>query len=220
MWSEDASAFGHPELLVAGEFAGDLDDGGEHLRLELAFGAGVIDVSYSGGTLGAGGGGNSLELVSGGGLKDAVLVASPTTGGTFDTVSVFEDRATWAEGAFSPAGAMDESISGPLRDPDRDGLVNLLERLLGRDPALADAGGELGIGFDAGDAVLRFTRSTTLADGALRVAMSQDLTAWTDEIPGLSSQVISEGDGRQLIEVRVPAGVLGRGYLRLEGEQF
>lgn len=217
---KDAGAFGHPELIVAGEYSGDLDDAGEHLRLELGFGAGIVDVSYSsGGAIGIGGGGNSLELASDGGLKGGRWAASAMVGGTPGSVSVFEDALAWTNRVFTPTDAANEMISGPGRDPDGDGLVNLLERCFGRDPNSPDEDGMPVLELDGPDLVLRYSRSVSVGDVDLAVGSSEDLRSWSGTELGISSSVISEGAGEQLIEVRVPHGSLGRIFLRIEAIQ-
>lgn len=56
------------------------------------------------------------------------------------TPSSFMDYPTWRSVFFLPVDAADDSVSGPLADPDRDGLVNELECAFGGDPLVPDAG--------------------------------------------------------------------------------
>jgi len=213
------AGFGRPDLMVAGEFSGTLDDDGERIRVELDFGAGVVDVTYSDGiAVGTDGGGNSLELSIDRGLKSSGWVSSPVAGGTLDDRTPFEDYSAWLPSFFDAGEIADELISGPQADPDGDGLVNLLERLLGRNPKLADAVGALALSLDGDDLVLRYTRAVSVGDGELRLTMSTDLTSWS-EIPGLTAAVVSGDQDEQVIEARVPAGVLERKFVRLEGIQ-
>ena len=216
---KDAVAFGHPELTVAGEYSGELDDDGERLRLELSFGAGVVDVTYADGVaVGTDGGGNSLELVADGGLKGGQWTASAITGGTFDELSAFEDYATWQNAMFTPAEVADELVSGVGADPDLDGLVNLLEQLFGRDPKLADADGMPEPSLEGDEVVIRYRRSVSAA-GELVLAMSGDLAAWSRDVPGLVAEVVSQEGGRQIIELRIPVGAAARQFFRMEGSQ-
>lgn len=53
---------------------------------------------------------------------------------------VGQSYAAWAEERW---GGTVQGVSGPLNDPDGDGLVNLLEYVLGRDPMNPDADGAL-----------------------------------------------------------------------------
>lgn len=47
----------------------------------------------------------------------------------------------WVADQFNAADQKDMAVSGPLADPDRDGVVNLMEFALKLNPALADSGG-------------------------------------------------------------------------------
>jgi hypothetical protein len=217
---KDAEAFGHPELLVAGEYSGELNDAGERLRLELGFGAGVVDMTYQAGVaIGTGGGGNSLELAAEGGLKNGRYAGSSLSGGTFESVSSFEGYLSWAGTVFTPTELNDDQISGDGGDPDGDGLVNLLEYLLGKDPKLAEADLMPSLEIEDGDVVMRYTRAVTAGEGGLELSMSTDLTSWSETIPGLSAEVVSEGDGMQTIELRAPLVAVGRGFLRIEAQR-
>lgn len=214
---KDTVAFGHPELTVVGEYSGELADNGERLRLELAFGAGVVDVTYADGVaMGASGGGNSLELAEDGGLKDSRWIASGTTGGTFGGVSVFEDYAIWQAEVFSASDLADAAISGRYEDPDGDGLVNDLEHLFGSDPKMANPDLPK-LEFSGDDLVFRYPQSLT-ADGALHLAVSDDLIEWSRVVPGVTGAVVTEEGGRQEIELVIPIDRASRRFYRIEGE--
>ncbi len=216
----DPLAFGHPELNVAGQYAGDLHDAGERLRLELDFGAGVVDVTYADAiAVGAGGGGNSLELAADGGLKAGRWAASSASGGTPGSISNFEDAAAWTLRVFTPADAADEMVSGPDRDPDGDGLVNLLERSFGRNPSVADAGGVPELELDGADLILRYPRAVSVGDVDLRVAASLDLNSWSTDLPGMRAAVVAESAGVQTIELRLPRAAQLHYYLRIGAVQ-
>jgi hypothetical protein len=220
---KNLAAFTPPNLgglVVAGEYSGELDDDGERLRLELAFGAAVIDTTYTDSALGSDGGGNSLELADAAvtGLKDSGWTSSAASGGTPGAHTQFEDNASWVAGAFPPAEAADPQISGPDRDPDGDGLANLLERLFGRDPIIADAGELPAVSFENGMAVLRFDRSVAAGDIEAEVTYSEDLVEWQRNAAGLEVVIVSAQGGLQTVEARLPVGALGRGFLRIEAQ--
>jgi hypothetical protein len=214
---KDALAFGHPELTVVGEYLGELNDNGERLRLELDFGAGVVDVTYANGVaIGASGGGNSIELAVDQGLKESRWVASRSIGGTFGEVSVFEDYATWRNGVFLGGELTDSTISGRNEDPDGDGLMNYLEHLLGSDPKVAD--------FDlpkleliGNEVILRFPQSVK-AKGILSFAVTEDLVAWSRSVPGATGEVVTQDGDRQVMELRIPTGKVATRFYRIEGE--
>lgn len=217
----DVASFNPPNLAaltVAGQYVGDVDDDGEQLRLELPFGAAVVDTTYTDFALGSDGGGNSLELfdVSITGLKDGEWTPSSESGGTPGAHTLFENNANWVSRVFTPAEAADPLISGPDRDPDGDGMVNLLERAFGRNPMVVDADWHPEVAVENGMVVLRFTRSTSAGDIDVQATYSEDLALWQPNVPGIQIAIVSEGGGTQTLEARVPVEALGRGFLRLE----
>ena len=217
---KDQAAFGHPELRVAGEYAGELSDTGGRIRLELPFGAGVVDETYLANAVDAtAGGGNSLELAFDGGLKGGAWVASPVTGGTHGALSEFQAYADWAGDVFSPAELEDMLVSGSGADPDQDGVVNLLEQLFGLNPKQPDAAGLPDLQVEGDDVVIRFSRSIR-ASGQLSLERSGDLIAWSAEIPGLVGRVNSANGDRQEVELRLPVGTVVDRYFRLEGRPW
>ena len=195
----------------------ELDDKGERLRLELDFGAGVVDVTYGNGVaLGASGGGNSIELAADQGLKESRWVASRSTGGTFGEVSVFEDYLTWVNGEFTAGEVSDGIITGRNEDPDGDGLVNHLEHLLGGDPKVADL--ELPkLEHFGNELILRYSQSMK-ADGSLYLAATDDLVDWSRNIPGVTGEVVSQDEDRQFLELRIPTGGVLTRFFRIEGD--
>lgn len=215
---KSAAAFGHPELNVAGEYSGELDDSGERLRLELGFGAGVVDTTYSNNPIaGAGGGGNSLELMEDLGLKGGRWMPGASIGGSLGAVSVFQEYEVWLNEVFSPAERADPEISAGDRDPDGDGLVNRLEHLFGGDPMMADHS-DITLRIDGDEISFGYTRSMT-AKGQLFLSGSDDLVNWSRNDDGALGEVISQSDGRQQIQVKFPLGLRSRRFFRMEGTQ-
>ncbi|MFT6573372.1 MAG: hypothetical protein ACJA16_001555, partial [Akkermansiaceae bacterium] len=214
---KDEAAFGHPELMVVGEYTGELEDAGERLRLELGFGAGVVDVTYAAGVAeGTAGGGNSIELAVEGGLKGSRWVASQTKGGTLGAVSVFGNYETWLNGVFTAAEVSDLSISGGNQDPDGDGLVNELEYYFGSDPKVAGLS-EVVLEGVGDDVVLRYPRSVN-AIGNLYLATSNDLVGWARSVPGVTGEIVSQDGARQVVELWIPAASFHARFFRIEGE--
>ena len=109
-------------------------------------------------------------------------------------------------------------FSGPGRDPDGDGLANMLERLLRLDPITWDSGALPKPWLERGQLVWRFTRSTAPGDAVAKLTASADLLSWTTEIPGLEVTVISEAAGIQFMAVQISAGTEERRFVRLQGE--
>ena len=215
----DSGSFDYPGLRVAGFFGGDPGGSAQRIRLELPIRAAVVDVSFEG-VMAAGvdGGGNSLEMVDGGGLKSGRILASQTRGGSPGRLPVFESEEEWLNRVFTPEQSMDPLLSGATRDPDGDGLANLLERLLGLDPNSRDSEALRDPWLEGEELVWQFPRATVAGDARLRITGSVDLQSWTTEIPGLTLRVISEESGMQVIEARIPASGDGRYFLRLEGD--
>ena len=214
---KDAVAFGHPELTVVGEYSGELDDNGERLRLELDFGAGVVDLTYADGVaIGASGGGNSIELAVDQGLKESRWVASRSTGGTFGEVSVFENYPTWLNGVFTAGEISDSTISGRNEDPDGDGLANFLEHLLGSDPKSSDFGLPA-LELVGNEVTLRYSQSVT-ANGTLYLAVTDDLVEWSRMVTGVTGEVVNQDGERQVIELTISTGNVPTRFYRIEGE--
>lgn len=215
----DSGSFDYPGLRVAGFFGGDPGGSAQRIRLELPIRAAAVDVSFEG-VMAAGvdGGGNSLEMVDGGGLKSGRILASQTRGGSPGRLPVFESEEEWLNRVFTPEQSMDPLLSGATRDPDGDGLANLLERLLGLDPNSRDSEALRDPWLEGEELVWQFPRATAAGDARLRVTGSVDLQSWTTEIPGLTLRVISEESGMQVMEARIPAPGDGRYFLRLEGD--
>lgn len=214
---KDEAIFAHPELMVVGEYSGELDDDGDRLRLELDFGAGVVDVTYVAGVAeGTAGGGNSIELAIEGELKRSRWVASQATGGTFGDVSDFENYETWLNGAFTPEEVADLLVSGESQDPDGDGLDNKLEHLFGSDPKLAGLS-QMILEEVGDDVVLRYPRAVK-AMGNLYLAMSNDLVDWARTAPGVTGEIVSQEGSRQVVELRIPIDLFPARFFRVEGE--
>lgn len=140
----DAAAFqqrygaGHP---VAGAFTGtNLSNSGERLKLVDAAGATILEVNYGDSgdwPAAADGGGKSLTLLDpagGNGMHGDAWRPSTQTGGTPGALPVALTFAEWQSDHFSPAQLADPDISGPLADPDGDGLANMLEYAAVKNP--------------------------------------------------------------------------------------
>ncbi|CAN5141704.1 hypothetical protein BH23VER1_BH23VER1_29260 [soil metagenome] len=132
---------GH-DALIAGTYAGRLDNGGESLTLhDRASATNLIRFTYddeNGWPAAADGYGGSLLLANRVPMVDhddpANWVASAQTGGLPGGTIVPISFDTWRERHFSAAQLADPTISGPDADPDHDGLPTLVEFGLGTPP--------------------------------------------------------------------------------------
>lgn len=129
----------------AGVFANGtgLSNGGEQLKLVTADGTVIADITYhddKGWPPAADGSGKSLTLLAPASGSDGSTAsqwrAAPPSPGTVATSLSFAD---WQGDFFSPAELANPLVSGPLADPDHDGLVNLLEYLTVNQPLVASA---------------------------------------------------------------------------------
>jgi hypothetical protein len=106
-------------------------------------------------------------------------------------------------------------------DPDRDGVLNLVEYALGGDPTVADRSILPKLEADGADLVLSFTRPIGLSDVSYDFEYSADLETWTPA--AVQSEVpVNNEDGTEFVQVRA-AGVLAgesRGFLRLVVEEL
>ncbi len=108
---------------------------------------------------------------------------------------------TWKSANFSPTQLADPLVSGDDADPDKDGLVNLVEFALGGDPFAFTAGPEVGTTTIGPDRYLTLTY-TRRTDGSVSVApeSSSSLGGW-DDTPAQFVTVSTTPAGTDLEEV-------------------
>ena len=182
-----------------GAYSGNLDNSGEHLRLEDATGETVLDFSYHPEwftpyqTLGR-------PIVTRSATPDysaydkaATWTLGGTVGGTPgtpETSAVFSYQ-TWMWGAFGeaqvllpspphPEWTLNSTLVGPGADPDGDGRPNLLEYALGGDPNKADqVPGSLAFAHTPdGTFTCVVTRRAGTLDTLIEPEASTDSTMW------------------------------------------
>lgn len=103
----------------------------------------------------------------------------------------------------------------PLDDPDNDGVKNIVEYVLGRNPALSDGAASSASG-TATDLLLTFQRSdlaVSNADVAISIEYGSNLTGWTEvAVPAASSTVggvtftITDGTPNDTVVASIPHG--------------
>ncbi|MGI8602428.1 MAG: lamin tail domain-containing protein [Verrucomicrobiales bacterium] len=182
-------------LPVAGEFQNlsGLSNGGERLQIIDKSGAPIKDFAYND---------RSPWPAAADGLGPALILMRPTTNPDHNNAvnwrSSVAGAATpnagdaltfsaWRVTRFTPGQAVDEAVSGPAADPDRDGFKNFLEYVFGTDPTVADAGSVRifavveSVDTPAGPqdfAALSLTLWRGADDAVLEVVSSTDLASW------------------------------------------
>lgn len=98
-------------------------------------------------------------------------------------VPVIADPYTlWRQEYFSFAELDLPTVSGPLADPDADGLDNLLEYALGLDPRQADSAALPAATAEDGYWVFHYTRPLNRSDVSYSVEVSTDLQSWSTSV--------------------------------------
>ena len=133
---------------------------------------------------------------------------------------------SWAAGSFAkPFTATD-----PAADPDRDGLKNLLEFVLGGDPTVSEPAVLPAVQSASGsNLILTFTRSdaSELQPVAVKVQVSTDLATWSpaDDIiigagptgtgPNGASYTVNDSGVLDTVTVTIPKAAAARKFVRV-----
>jgi autotransporter-associated beta strand protein len=136
------------------------------------------------------------------------------------TNTVTDPFVTWIDGFTPNALLPDQASKLPGADPDSDGIINLMEFVLGGSPVvsshailptLATVGTEL---------VLSYTRSDESESVATQVGQwSTDLSVWTNVTPTLTNENGAAADTMSIIVPKSNA-VNGKLFLRLNAEEI
>ena len=134
--------------------------------------------------------------------------------------TVTDPFVTWIDGFTPNALLPDQASKLPGADPDSDGIINLMEFVLGGSPVvsshailptLATVGTEL---------VLSYTRSDESESVATQVGQwSTDLSVWTNVTPTLTNENGAAADTMSIIVPKSNA-VNGKLFLRLNAEEM
>ncbi|MFP6875097.1 MAG: lamin tail domain-containing protein [Verrucomicrobiales bacterium] len=200
-------------LNVAGEYTGQLDNGGEEIQLHDNVGENILEFNYddewhreTDGT------GHSLQITEDALLPDDwrlssawrpsfIVGGTPGSGGDGNMVSF----RTWKQQYYSAAEADDASISGPGADSDGDLRPTLMEYALGTSPVFAGTGNSpdafiLDVGGEQYLA-MRFTRQKHAIDLVYNVEVGGDLKVWENATVTVGLPV-DNGDGSEILIIR------------------
>jgi len=83
--------------------------------------------------------------------------------------------AIWRDRVFAPADLNQPSVVDPLRDPDQDGWINLVEFAVGGSPTTADSGPLLTVTVDPAGVVLQHPRQAGAFGVEVRLETTLDL---------------------------------------------
>ncbi len=97
---------------------------------------------------------------------------------------------TWRAEYFTPAELDLPAVSGPLADPDGDGLANLLEYALGLDPRTVSPAVVPATSAEGGYWVFLYTRPANRSDVNYTVEVSTNLQQWTP-ITGIDHEQVA-----------------------------
>ena len=165
-------------LPVLGVFTGSLDDSGERLALVRSWDDGIQDLRYNDRgdwPEAADGSGRSLVLIGPDTNPDPSLAESWLPSVASKGAPGLADLGTTVVSAYQ-AWKDRWEVEDDLADPDRDGLVNLLEYALGRLPLQVDAENVLIIA--GSPSILEHGINPAATDVQISVESSIDLAVW------------------------------------------
>jgi hypothetical protein len=178
------------QSMIAGEFVGSLDNGGEYLQLDWGNGnlplQAFVYLDELPWPAAADGSGPSLLLVRPELAPDHSEAVNWTISGQPGGIPSGAARplsfAQWQSLSFESATLQDPLITGPLADPDADGLTNLDEYAMGTVAIFSDAAASPTAGLEAvsGDFYQTYTyqlQNLTLS-ATVTPQLSSDLATW------------------------------------------
>jgi hypothetical protein len=183
--------YGHGyDALIAGEYAANFSNGGERVQLVASNNVVLRDFTYATSApwpATADGQGPSLVLRLPGSNPDPAVAtnwaASAVPGGLPGGVAPQQSYAAWRALYWDADSATNDSISGPLADPDGDGVCNFLEYGFGLDPHHLSTQPQPRAAIESVNGDLRLTLSFRLDPGAQDVHLtwevSSDLRNWS-----------------------------------------
>jgi hypothetical protein len=201
--------YGHAyDSLIAGQYKGNLSNGGEELRLQAADGSAIRDFVYDDAApwpTASDGKGPSLILRNPLSNPDHGVatnwMASAMPGGMPGGTANPETYSTWRNLFWDSSVSTNNAVAGPYADPDGDDLNNLMEYIYGLNPAQVDAAPRLVPAVETINAAPHLTVSIRLSGGASDVTaipqFSTNLVTWSNDASVLQLlQSVPGDDGR------------------------
>ena len=221
---------------IGGEFSGKLKNGGEAIQLDLtgSLSTPLHSIDYEDNLpwpRAADGFGSSMLLLNPAGSPDPALasswIASAHPGGHPGGNPVPLTYEKWRSLAFAASQSTRDAISGPLADPDGDGISNLAEYALGGSALLADSEWlhpRLSIVRDGGQAYLATEHLSVPAavEAKVNLEYSSDLVTWSavDMVERKVPAILSSGHAVHYLRGVDPiAAAAPAAFVRLRVEQ-
>ena len=211
------------EVKIYGPFLGSLDNGGERIRIRITEPSTIndepdlkvsIDIAeYSDRDpwpISADGFGDSLHRkypIRYAGDPRNWKAAAPSPG------IIKDEEFDWRELFFNPEEIANDSLSGPFADADKDGVVNILEYLLGSHPRkfnsrIFESFSRAESADGNGSFNLKFKRLENTLDYKIIIETSTDLENWTSSDDQLSLKEESDnGDGTLTLTYSISGSV-------------
>ena len=211
------------EVEIYGPFLGSLDNGGERIRIRITEPSTIngepdlkvsIDIAeYSDRDpwpISADGFGDSLHRkypIRYAGDPKNWKAAAPSPG------IIKDEEFDWRELFFNPEEIANDSLSGPFADADNDGVVNILEYLLGSHPRkfnsrIFESFSRAESADGKGSFNLKFKRLKNTLDYKIIIETSTDLENWTSFDDQLSLKEESDnGDGTLTLTYSISGSV-------------
>ena len=214
------------QVEIYGPFLGSLDNGGERIRIRITEPSTIdgepdlkvsIDIAeYSDKDpwpISADGFGDSLNR------KHPIRYAGDPMNWKADAPSpgiIKDEEFDWRELFFNPDEIANNSLSGPFADADKDGVVNVLEYLLGSHPRkfnsrIFESFSRAESANENGSFNLKFKRLENTLDYKIIIETSTDLENWTSSGDQLSLKEESDnGDGTLTLTYSISGSVDSR----------
>ncbi|MEI6537180.1 MAG: hypothetical protein WCN98_17695, partial [Verrucomicrobiaceae bacterium] len=129
------------------------------------------------------------------------------------SITVYTPTQTWQRTYFTEAELANPAISGPLADPNNNGLSNLLEYAFHLDPKAQTTENRPTVTLDATFLSLSYTRNLAATDLTFTIEQSTNLMTWTPVSPTII--ILSDDGVTQRIKAEVPYNATPGMYLRL-----
>jgi len=120
---------------------------------------------------------------------------------------------TWVTSTFSADEAQDPTVSGPLANPARDGICNLLKYALNADPKSPTPHLLPVLALDGDNLTFTYQQNDAATDLTYVLEQSQDLSTWTTATPNTS--LLSDDGFTRVIQATLPRGTGTQLMLRL-----